>query len=640
MTEARSAEREAPGGKPAGSPGADPVKGPGPRSRRFSLFALRRLAPRLRPHRRALAGAGVALLLSTAIGLIFPLVVRYLMDAAFLEASLESLDEIALGLVGLFLLQAFFNFAEAYLLGATGERVIARLRTDLYGHLIRLSPGFFDDRSSGELTSRLASDCGTLQSVLGHQVAELLRQALYLVGGLTLLTLLHFRLMLTVLTVAPLVVLVGFTFGRYLRRRSTAVQDRLAEAHAVADEAISQVEVVQSFVREDLEERRYTARIGDALDEALRRAMARGVFFGILSFVAFGGIVVVLWQGGRLVVTADITAGELVSFLLYAVTVAAAITTLASLWSSYQEAQGAALRVFGLLDARSDIRDPEAPRSLPRQGPVGEIRFEEVWFRYGPEEPWALREVDLSIRPGEVVALVGPSGAGKTTLASLVPRFRDPTRGRVRMAGIDVRDALLAELRGRIGLVPQDHFLFAGTIAENIAYGRPEATEAEIRDAARAAHAEEFVERLPAGYETTVGERGVRLSGGQRQRIALARVILKAPEILILDEATSSLDAESERLVEKALETVMHGRTTLIIAHRLRTVLRADRLLVLERGRVVEEGTHARLLEADGLYARLYRDQLLGLRNAGREARSPVPTTGDGGGGGDLLAGL
>lgn len=596
---------------------------------RFSLFAIRRLAPRLRSHRLALAIATLALLLSTAIGLVFPLVVRYLMDAAFVEASLRHLDTIALGLAGLFLLQGGLNFGEAYLLAATGERVVARLRTDLYARLLRLSPAFFDQRSSGELTSRLASDCGTLQSILGHQLAELLRQGLYLVGGLTLLTLLHFRLMITVLAVAPFVVAVAFLFGRFLRKRSTAVQDRLAEAHAAAEETLSQIPVVQSFVREEWEERRYAERIGASLEEALRRALARGSFFGVLSFIAFGGIVVVLWQGGRLVVTEEITAGQLVSFLLYAVTVAAAISTLASLWSSYQEAQGAAHRVFELLDATPEIRDPETPRALPRAGTAGEIRFEDVWFRYAPGEPWALADVGVQIRPGEVVALVGPSGAGKTTFAALVSRFRDPTRGRVRVDGADLRQVALAELRRRIGLVPQEHQLFAGTIAQNIAYGRPGASSEEIEAAARAAHADEFIGRLPAGYDTLVGERGVRLSGGQRQRIALARVFLKQPEILILDEATSSLDAESERLVEEALETVMRGRTTLIIAHRLRTVLRAGRLLVLDRGRLVEDGTHAELLSTNGLYARLYRDQLLGLSEAGWEAGAEATETRD-----------
>ncbi len=597
---------------------------------KLSLFTFKKLAPRLRPHRRALAGAAVCLVLSTAIGLAFPLVVRYLMDAAFVEGSLDQLNQIALGLLGLFAIQATLNFGETYLLAATGERVVARLRTDLYAHLLQLPPGFYSDRSSGELTSRLTSDCSTLQSVLGHQAAEMLRQILYLVGGLSLLTLLHFQLMLTVLAVAPAVVLLGFGFGRFLRRKSTAVQDRIAHAHGAAEEALSQVAVVQSFVRERWEASRYAERIDSALDQALHRALARGVFFGVLTFIAFGGIVVVLWQGGRLVVTAQITAGELVSFLLYAVQVAAAITALASVWGSYQEAQGAARRVFELLEARPDIRDPERPVPV-RRGRPAEVAFEGVWFRYGDEEPWALREVRVRIRPGEVVALVGPSGAGKTTFAALVPRFWDPVRGTVRVHGTDVRRFALAELRETVGIVPQDHHLFAGTVAENIAYGNLDATMDDIRAAARAAHAEEFIERLPGGYETVVGERGVRLSGGQRQRLAIARVVLKSPEVLILDEATSSLDAESERYVEEALETVMRGRTTLIIAHRLRTVLRADRLLVLEHGRVVEEGTHASLLAADGLYAKLYRGQLLELETDGmREAPDRAGRRSDG----------
>lgn len=549
-------------------------------------------------------------MLATAIGLIFPLVVRYLMDAAFVERSASRLGTIALWLLALFTIQGALNFGEAYLLGVTGERVVARLRIDLFAHLMRFSPGFHAGRTSGELTSRLASDCSMIQAVMGHQLAELLRQLLYLVGSLTLLALLHWQLMLTTLAVAPIVVLFGFAIGRALRRRSTEVQDRLAEAHGVADEAFGQIEIVQSYVREDWERDRYGANIARALTAAISRALVRAILFGVLTVVAFGGIVLVLWQGGRLVVSAQLTAGQLVSFLLYAFQVAAAITTLASLWSSYQEAQGAAKRVFELLDDEPVILDPEASVSLDAEGPP-QIRFDGVSFRYDPNDPWALRNIEVTIEPGEVVALVGPSGGGKTTFAALISRFWDPTEGTVRVRGIDVREVGVSDLRGRIGIVPQDHPLFAGTIAENILYGRLDAGPADLEAAARAAYAEEFIEKLPGGYETVVGQRGVRLSGGQRQRIAIARVLLKSPEILILDEATSGLDAESENYVEEALRELAVGRTTVIIAHRLRTVRRADRLLVLEGGRIVEQGTHADLVDAGGLYGRLYRGQQL-----------------------------
>ncbi len=577
---------------------------------RFSMFALKRLAPRLRPHRGALVGAGVCLLLSTAIGLAFPLVVRYLMDAAFGDGDAALLTAIALGLLGLFALQGLFNFGETYWLGATGERVVTQLRDELFSRLVGLSPGFHAGTTSGELTSRLASDCSTLQQIMGHQIAELVRQLLFLFGALILLSLLHWQLMLTTLAVAPVVVLAGFALGRLLRRRSTEVQDRLAAAHAVADEAFGQIEIVQSFVREEWERARYRAGIAAALESALSRAVVRAVLFGVLTVVAFGGIVVVLWQGGRLVLAAQITAGQLVSFLLYAFSVAAAIMALASLWGSYQEAQGAAHRVFDLLDRESAIVEPGTPRSLAGEGPP-EVAFRAVSFRYGETEPWALRGIDAIIAPGEVVALVGPSGAGKTTFASLIPRFWDATRGSVCVRGVDVRECGVDDLRSRIGVVPQDHPLFAGTIGENIAYGRPEADRRAIERAAEAAHAREFIERLPEGYETMVGERGVRLSGGQRQRIAIARVLLKEPEILVLDEATSGLDAESEALVEAALEVASVGRTTVIIAHRLRTVQRARRLLVLDRGGLVDIGPHEALIERCELYARLYEGQQL-----------------------------
>ncbi|MEE9208559.1 MAG: ABC transporter transmembrane domain-containing protein [Gemmatimonadota bacterium] len=582
----------------------------------FSLFAVRRLLPRLRPYRRSLSVALVCLVLSAAIGLAFPLVVRFLLDAAFETPDMTVLNRIALLLVGMFAVQAVLNFIQVFLLGATGERLIAGLRKDLFSHLLTLSPGFYTLRSSGELTSRLASDCSTLQSVVSHQVSELLRQILYLVGALALLAFLHTDLMLTTLMVAPVVVLSGFVFGRFLRSKSTTVQNQLAEASAVAEEAFTQIPIVQSFVREGWEERRYSKWIHAALSTAISRAAVRGVFFGVITFVAFGGIAVVLWQGGRLVILGQITAGELVSFLLYAVSVAASITALASVWSSYQEALGAAQHVFELLDSEPAIREPRHSVALPPASAPGGLQFHDVWFRYGHDEPWAMEGVSITIAPGEVVALVGPSGSGKTTFAALLPRFWDPTQGHITLRGTDLRRIPLIELRSAIGMVPQEPLLFAGSVAENIAFGRPEATTGEIEEAARAAYAHDFILDLASGYDTVVGERGIRLSGGQRQRIAIARIFLKSPEILILDEATSSLDTESERLVEEALEAAMHDRTTVIIAHRLRTVRRADRVLVIDGGRVKEEGTHGELLSEDGLYARLYRGQFLELDEA------------------------
>jgi subfamily B ATP-binding cassette protein MsbA len=581
-----------------------------PKSRRpASPKPLTALLPRVRPYAGRLIVCAICLLVAAAVGLAFPQVVRHLLDAAFQERDRAMLDRIALGLVLAFALQGAMNFIQVFLLTGTAERVIARLREDVFAHLVRLSPGFFTEQRTGELTSRLSADLAVLQSLLGTWVSELSRQTLFLIGGVVLLTLTHPRLTTTTLAVVPVVVGSAFFFGRRLRRASTGVQDRVAEAMGMADEAFSQIRTVQSFVREGEETRRYRGLLSGVVAAAIARARMRALLFGVVGFVAFAGVVAVLWQGGRLVLEGALTPGALVSFLLYAITVAAAVGSLASLFGSYQEAIGAAQRVFELLEMQPTVAEPE--KVVPLARPVrGALALEGVHFRYAPDLPEALSDVSFTIAPGEVVALVGPSGAGKTTVASLIPRFWDVTGGRIALDGVDVRDLSFADLRGSIGLVPQEPALFSGTVRENIAYSRPDASEAEVLAAARAAHAIEFIERLPEGLDTRVGERGIKLSGGQRQRIALARVFLKDPAVVVLDEATSSLDNESERLVEEAMEELLRGRSTLIIAHRLRTVRRADRVLVLDRGRVVEEGTHEELVEHDGVYGKLYRAEL------------------------------
>jgi subfamily B ATP-binding cassette protein MsbA len=604
---------------------------------------MRQLLPRLKPHAGAVAVATVMLLASAALGLVFPWVVGRIFDGAFMRGNARALDRIALLMLGLVTLQAIASYVQSYLLSATGERVIAKLRKDLFGHLLTLPPAFFADRRTGELTSRLGADVQMLQSVLSMNVTELFRLSLTLVAVFVILFLKQPVLAAVTMGVIPIVVGSSWYLGERLKKTSLGVMDGIAEATAVAEEAFSQIRVVQSFVREDFERARYGARMDRAVAAAIRRSVTRGIFFATLSFTALGAAVLVLWLGGRMVLAGTLTVGTLVSFLLYAGQAANTVGGIGELWSMYQEATGAAGRVFEILNARPKLRDPDHPLPLP--APVrGGVEFDDVWFRY--ERPtelpsvsegggevamaflrmlgaasldgdaaveatpeWVLRGVSLRIEPGETVALVGPSGAGKTTLAALIPRFWDVQEGSIRVDGIDVREMRLAELRTAVGLVPQETLLFGASIRENIAYGNPEASDQEVEAAARAAHAHEFVKLLQEGYATKVGERGIKLSGGQRQRVSIARAILKDSAVLILDEATSSLDTESEALIEDALNHLLKGRTTLIIAHRLSTVRRADRLLVLDQGRIVEEGTHAELLARGELYARLYARQ-------------------------------
>ncbi len=551
----------------------------------------------------------MTLLLASVLSLAFPLVVKYLLDAAFEQHNRQLLDRIALGLLLLFATTAVLNYIQTYYLSATGERAVAGIRRELFAKLLEMPPGFFADRRTGELTSRLTVDIGLLQGILSHQLAEFTRQILALVGGIVVLTWMQPVLMLTALGVVPVVATSAIFFGRRLKKMTTSVQDQLADATAVAEEAFGQIRVVQGFAQEPHERGRFGIRIGRLVTASLHRARVRATFFGVITFTTFAAVTAVLWMGGRLVLDGDLTSGDMVAFLLYTVSIAAAFGALASFFSAYQEALGAAERVFDMLETTPSIADPANPVALQKRI-QGEVVFDRVTFAYRADADGpTIDDLSLTIHPGEVVAVVGASGAGKTTLASLLPRFWDVDAGAIRLDGIDIRDLRLADLREAIGIVPQEPALFSGTVRENIAYARPDASAEDVEAAARVAHAHEFIVQLPEGYETVVGERGVKLSGGQRQRVAIARAVLKDPAVLVLDEATSSLDNESERLVEAALETLLVGRSTLIIAHRLSTVQRADRLVVMDAGRIVEEGTHAELLRRGGVYAKLFQMQ-------------------------------
>lgn len=586
---------------------------------RSSPRDLWRLLAYARPYRARLAVALVSLFIASGLGLAFPQVVRWLIDAAFIEHDSARLNSLALLLVGLFTAQAAFSFLRSYLLAYTGERIIADVRIQLYNHLTSLPVAFFASRRVGELTSRMASDTSVIQSVTTGSFTELLRATLVLIGGITIIAITNLRLTLLMLAIVPVVIITAHFYGRYIRRLSTQVQDRLAEANAVLDETLSAIRIVQSFVREAYERKRYGSRIRDSLDLAVKRAVAGGGFIAFIILVVYSSIAAVLWFGSRMVLQGTMTAGELIAFVLYTFVVAASIGGMSELFGQFNSAIGATRRVFELLDTEPEIKDPERPEALEEVR--GRVRLQDVRFTYPDERATeVLKGVSIAAAPGEIIALVGPSGGGKSTLVSLIPRFFDVTAGAIWIDEHDIRHLSLRDLRAIIGLVPQETILFGGSIRENIAYGKLDAGDQEIEAAARAAHAHEFISEFPEAYSTVVGERGVKLSGGQRQRIAIARALLKNPAILILDEATSSLDSESERLVQEALEVLMQGRTTFVIAHRLSTVRRADRIVVLNGGAITEEGTHQELIARGGLYKQLYdlqfRDEALPLRRS------------------------
>ncbi|MGI9627154.1 MAG: ABC transporter ATP-binding protein [Longimicrobiales bacterium] len=581
---------------------------------------LKRLWPRLKPYRGHLAMTSVLILVGTAIGLAFPLIVRTLLDAAFLEGSARLLNLVAIGLIALFAIDAFVHFLMTYLTSSVSERVVADLRLELFDHLVGLAPGFFESGRVAELGSRFSSDAGQVQDVIRFGIPELLRQGLYLVGALVLVTITHAKLTLVTMVAIPFAAGVALVFGKRVRGLSTRVQDTLAGAVARAEQVFDQIRVVQGFGRAPQESVDFGLEMRRIRNTGLERAEARAALVGAVTFAAFGAVVLVLWQGGRLVLAGELTPGTLVAFLLYAVTIAGSIASLAGFWTNLQEAAGSAARIFELLDEKATIL--ERPSAVVLQSPVGLVRYEEVSFRYGEDQPWVLKDVSFELTPGSTVALVGVSGAGKSTIAGLLPRFYDVGAGRITIDGTDIRDLTIESLRALIGVVPQEPTLFAGSIAENLLYARPGATGIEMKKAAKLANANGFILGFPHGYDQIVGERGVTLSAGQRQRIAIARMFLKRPKILLLDEASSALDSESEELVQDALSRLMADATTLVIAHRLSTVRAADRILVLDQGHIRATGRHRSLLEQSPVYRRLYQRQ---WRTENEPAPKPRP---------------
>ena len=588
---------------------SDTAPGIPEKSRR--LGALRNLWPYIRPHRALAAGWLAFLALSSGSTLVFPMAVRQMIDHGFAASNSGAINR-TFGL--LFLVAAVLAVATAgrfFCISLLGERALAALRKNLYDGVIRLDVGFFERTRVGELTSRLSADTEVVQALIGSGISVALRSMVTLLGAAVMMTVTIPRLAGLTALVIPGVLLPILVFGRRVQKLSRFSQDRLADASAIANETLNAATAVKAYHREDIESRRYGHAVDRALDTARKRIGVRALLTMAVIVLVFGAIILVLWAGARQVLAGELTAGVLSQFVLYAVFASGSVAGLAEVWGDVQRAAGAMERIGELLAEKPGIADPAQAVALP--SPVrASLRFDNVTFHYPTRSDVpALKDFSLEVKPGETVALVGPSGAGKSTVLGLLLRFYDPQTGSIRLDGVDLRALTLADLRGAIALVPQETVIFGGSAADNIRFGRENANDADVRQAARLAEADGFLSALPDGYDAAMGERGVRLSGGQRQRMAIARAILRDAPLLLLDEATSALDAQSEAAIQQALERLEQGRTTLVIAHRLATVKRADRIVVMDGGRIVAQGTHESLLREGGLYAELARLQFV-----------------------------